>query len=397
MTAHLIPEDMNDPLSQHPAGASLKAAGTALTSEECLSPGKQLAGKVCVITGAGSGFGRQYALRAAALGAKIVASDLMKESVDSVVQEIVSAGGVATGILCDVTEWDSQVRMFHAVDTYGVIDIVIANAGVAEMPAWLAGATGPDGEPKRPNFKTYDVNVFGAATTVNLAFYHLNKNPSDGHKAIVIIGSMASFLPIPAAPAYTLSKHAMLGLARSTYYNGVADGINVNIVCPWFVHTPILDTPARLLIAGLPLATVPDVVDAMLYGSSVSDSGLSICVDPTGVLSISQKAFEFGTDGFYLVFANRAKGAIAFVLSYSISSVVRPDQVSMSPYPSLSTTPNLPAPATDFHRKSLERTIKDVIKAIDRSPIGGPLWIVGALAAGVMAYAATRGFIGWIR
>lgn len=48
-----------------------------------------------------------------------------------------------------------------------------------------------------------------------------------------------------------------------------------------FVHTPILGTGARVLIAGLPLATVPDVVDAMVYASSVNESGLSLCIDPS--------------------------------------------------------------------------------------------------------------------
>ncbi|KAL8290454.1 hypothetical protein RQP46_002712 [Phenoliferia psychrophenolica] len=352
---------MESPLTSHPGAATLKAAGTSLSHDECLaSADSVLAGRVVVITGESSLL--PTFLRTSAdsyYSAKVAASDLAQASVDAVVDEIKKVGGTATGVVCDVTDWDQQVKMFrHAINVYGAVDVAVVNAGLPEIPGWLSDKVGPDGEPKKPSFATLDVNVVGAAYTANLAFYHLNQNPSKDHKAIVVLGSMSSFLPIPGAPLYTLSKHAMLGFARSLHYNGLTDGINVNIVCPWFVHTPILGTSARLAIAGLPLATVPDVVDAMVYASTVKNSGLSLCVDPSGVLSVPHEAFDLGSEGFYHVFEMRAKGAI-----------------------------------------STARFVKDAIAAFKHSAVGGnAVFALEAIAACGVAFLATKGVMsamGW--
>lgn len=288
---------------------------SALSSAQCFEgAGERVKGKVVVVTGAASGFGKAYALKMSEFGAKLALGDLNLESLELVVKEITDAGGVATAVRCNVTSWDDQVALFqHAVNTYGVVDIVVPNAGVPETGGWLFPTKDSTGKLKKPNLTTIDVNIIGVLYTVKLGLYYLQDNPSKGLKSLVLLGSMSSFFGIPAAALYSASKHAMLGLFRTIYHDGVIDGVNVNIVCPWFVHTPILETPARLLIAGLPLATVPKVVEAIVYASASGTTGNALCVDAKGVIKIPYQSVGGGPGGYYQVFSDRAVGAISLI------------------------------------------------------------------------------------
>ncbi|GAA5892597.1 hypothetical protein JCM5296_006171 [Sporobolomyces johnsonii] len=299
---------------QHSAGLRSDSALTPLEADEALGAGPALKGKVVVVTGAASGFGKAYAKQAAAFGAKLVLSDLTLEAVQAVVDEICAEGGEATGIACDVTDWDAQVRFFrHAIDTYGVVDVVAANAGVAtdEKHPLLSDKTDSNGEPAKPRLLTADVNITGALYTVKLAFWHMNRNPAKEGKAVVILGSMASFFGIPGAPLYTMSKHAMLGLMRALYHNALAKGINLTIVNPFFVQTGIFGVGPLIALAGIPLATVDDVVAAMIYATSARDvCGDAFVVDWRGILKVPYDACAGGSEGYYKAFEARAANAI---------------------------------------------------------------------------------------
>lgn len=129
---------------------------------------------------------------------------------------------------------------------------------------------------------TLEVNAIGVSYTLKLAFYHLRQNPTKFKKSIVFIGSMASHLGLPGGPVYSMAKHALLGLFRSTYCNATVDGINTSIVCPWFSATAILPVLNRLALTGLPLTSVEDVVLAMLQASGNQDfTGYTLAVDAT--------------------------------------------------------------------------------------------------------------------
>lgn len=183
------------------------------------------------------------------------------------------------------------------VKTYGQIDVVVPNAGVTEAPGWFEDKE-QGGEPSKPNMGTFNVNLLGAMYTVKLGFHHLRRSTSK-HRSIVLLGSMSSFSGIPLAPMYTLSKHAMLGLMRSVYHSAKVEGININIIAPWFVETGILTVTTRLAIAGLPLGTVSDVTLAMLKAASDPDlNGHILSVDPDGVLSIGPDCMGAGENGY---------------------------------------------------------------------------------------------------
>lgn len=146
----------------------------------------------------------------------------------------------------------------------------------------LEDALDADGELKKPNMTTLEVNITGVSYTLKLAFYHLRQNPTKLKKSIVFIGSMASHLGLPGGPVYSMAKHAILGLFRSTYYNATVDGINSCIICPWFSATAILPAGTRLALTGLPLTSVEDVVLAMLKASGDQEfTGYTLAVDAT--------------------------------------------------------------------------------------------------------------------
>ncbi|GAA5829073.1 hypothetical protein JCM3766R1_003923 [Sporobolomyces carnicolor] len=303
-----------------------------ISIDQALANLDQLEGKVVVITGAaGVGFGAHYSKKAAQHGAKVVLSDLKLEAVQEVVDEIKAAGGEATGIACNVLDWDAQVRMFrHAIDTYGKVDIVFANAGTSsetDQPL-LGEAMDASGEPKKPAMTTLDVNTTGVIYTVKLGFYHLARNPAKTGKSIVILGSMASFFGIPGAPLYTASKHAVLGFMRSLYHNAKSENIAISTINPFFCHTGIFGFLPLVALSGIPLATLDDVIGAMIYASTVKASsasaevnGSSFLVDWKGILQIpynstagsSHDALEVGSKqpkGYYKVFEERASAAI---------------------------------------------------------------------------------------
>ncbi|GAA6045926.1 hypothetical protein NBRC10513_005327 [Rhodotorula toruloides] len=291
-------------------------ASIPLNIDEAWACGEaDLKGNVVVVTGAGSGFGRGFSLKAGQFGAKVVLSDLRKESVQKVADEIVSKGGCASHYHClqrDKVGGPGQDR--HARDTYGHVDIVVANAGIAEPPtARFLDFRTENGEPTKPALPTIDVNLIGLMYTVKLAFFHLRENPARDGKSIVLLGSMASFLGIPGAPAYGATKHAVLGLMRSLYFDARVYGIRINTVHPFFVKTNIFGLIPTLLLTGIPLPTVDDVVAAMTAAAcKTSSNGSAFVVDFKGILEIPYSASASEENGgYYAIFAQRAQGALS--------------------------------------------------------------------------------------
>ncbi|CZT04862.1 related to short-chain alcohol dehydrogenase [Rhynchosporium agropyri] len=233
-------------------------------------------GKTIIITGGASGFGEGFSRHWAAHGANIVIADISNGN--PLVDEIRKAGGNALYVRCDVTNWQQQVDMFRAAVKFsprGTIDAVVCNAGITDTGNQFFEPKGMNmEEPPKPNFKALDVNLTGVMYTTHLAMHWLplNEKPkqSSGEKAgrytpdrhILLIGSMASLLPIPGLVQYAASKHAVLGLFRSLRSTSFVQGIRVNLLCPYFIDTPLIPPIARALLAGGAMGKPDDVVDA---------------------------------------------------------------------------------------------------------------------------------------
>ncbi|GAA5947142.1 hypothetical protein JCM3775_001875 [Rhodotorula graminis] len=196
----------------------------------------------------------------------------------------------ATGLATDVTSWESQVALFdHAIKTFGQIDVVVANAGVFETGSFLDDEVDADGKLTKPDLGTIDVDVVGTLYTSRLAFHYLRKNASTGPKALVILGSLTSFVATPGCPLYAPSKHALLGLQRALHTESEAAGISVVLVASGPVPTDIFG-PLRPMIEQLPHIKLSDTVDAMLFAASSPNEeklgGCTLATDTAGIFRI---------------------------------------------------------------------------------------------------------------
>lgn len=178
-----------------------------------------------------------------------------------------------------MTDWQSQVDYFHQaieLSTTGGIDAVVANAGTTDINSTFERPDGLDADvPCKPNLLAFDVNLLGVLYTTHLAIFYLPRNACrdtvsssldpeaqrrDRH--LLLIGSMASFTPIPGGALYTVTKHGVLGLFRSLRSTAFFNGIRVNMLCPYFMDTPLIPAKVRLALAGSAMGNPEDVVEA---------------------------------------------------------------------------------------------------------------------------------------
>lgn len=191
--------------------------------------GLRLDGRVVLITGAGRGLGRAYALCLAALGAKIVVNDLgvaMDSSTDdadiaqSVVDEILAAGGeaVANG---DNVLTAAPAIVQRAIDAFGRLDVVINNAG--PLTGTLFSETAPEVWQRQ-----FDVHMKGTVGICRAAWPHL---VASGSGRIINTGSSALF-GNSWMTSYGGAKGGIVGFTQSLAIEGEPHGINVNCIFP---------------------------------------------------------------------------------------------------------------------------------------------------------------------
>jgi NAD(P)-dependent dehydrogenase (short-subunit alcohol dehydrogenase family) len=194
----------------------------------------RLEGKVALITGAGSGMGRQMALLFAKEGAKVVAGEWKADTLKETCDMVRAAGGTILGVGGDVSKVDDCAKMVAAaVDTYGKIDILCNNAGIMDLFSGVAEMDDATMD------RVFSVNVRGP---VNLSRLVIPIMIKAGGGSIVNTASAAGTGGAAAGAAYTMSKHALVGLTKNTAYRYALDGVRCNAMACGGVETNIMDS-----------------------------------------------------------------------------------------------------------------------------------------------------------
>lgn len=191
-----------------------------------------LENKAAIITGGGSGMGREIALRFAQEGARIMVFDCAEKDADKTVSMIEENGGSAGYVPLDISDSPGvHAAVRKTYEMFSRIDILVNCAGIFR--------TGTAGDISEAIWhKVMDVNLNG---TFLCTKYVLPYMLEGGGGSIINISSEAGLVGIENQVAYNTSKGAVIALTRSTALDYAAKGIRVNCVCPGRVRTPLVD------------------------------------------------------------------------------------------------------------------------------------------------------------
>jgi NAD(P)-dependent dehydrogenase (short-subunit alcohol dehydrogenase family) len=190
-------------------------------------------GRVALITGAGKGLGRAYALDLARRGMKIVVNNRRRDgqpsTADAVVEEIRGACGEAIANYDSVeTEAGAAAMVAQAYDTYGQLDALICNAGISQGATLMK-------TPLDEFRQIMDVNFYGTLYPVYAAWPRMREA---GFGRIVLTTSGAGFFGVHGLTAYSASKGAVIAFGRALALEGESRNVRTNIVGP-YAHTPM--------------------------------------------------------------------------------------------------------------------------------------------------------------
>lgn len=187
--------------------------------------------KVVFLTGASSGIGNEMALQLANRGAILGLLARRQNELEKLHRQIHEEGGVSRFFAVDVTDKDGVQKAAESLrEEFGKIDFLIANAGIG-------GGTVNAKNLKIEDFtKVINVNLLGAVNSISAVLPQMVERKS-GH--LVAISSLAGFRGLPKSAAYCSSKSAMTTLFESVRLDVLSAGIDVSIIQPGFIKTPL--------------------------------------------------------------------------------------------------------------------------------------------------------------
>lgn len=188
-----------------------------------------LANKSALITGAGSGIGAATAELFARAGARVFVTDRDEAAGRGTVERIAAAGGRAEFFALDIADTAQCEKVAEAVlAAAGQLHVLVNNAGIGHVGT-MANTTADDLD------RLHAVNTRGTFNVIKAFFPSMI-----AHKgaAIVNIASIAGLLGVRDRLAYTITKHAIVGLTRAMALDHAREGIRINAICPGRVETP---------------------------------------------------------------------------------------------------------------------------------------------------------------
>lgn len=255
-----------------------------------------LEGKVAVITGAASGFGRELARLAARQRMRLALADVQRDALDVVVNELKRAGVVVISDVVDVAQ-SAQVQRFaeHAFSAFGSVHLLMNNAGVGGG-GYLWENTARDWQ------WVMGVNLMGVVHGVQHFVPRMlesNQRGEPGH--VVNTASIAGWLAAPLMGVYNVSKHAVVALSETLHHDLklAQSTIGVSVLCPAFVPTGIAQShrsrPVELLNA-----------DALTASQRIAQSASERAVASGKVTAeeIAQMTFDAVRENRFYVFTH---------------------------------------------------------------------------------------------
>jgi NAD(P)-dependent dehydrogenase (short-subunit alcohol dehydrogenase family) len=198
------------------------------------------AGKVAIVTGAGSGIGEACATLLARRGAKVLVADVRAAPAEAVAAAI---GDAARPHVVDVTDPAAcEAMVAAAVETFGRLDVAVNNAGIG-------GPQAPTGE--------YPLDGWAAVIAVNLSgvFYCMRAEIAAmlaaGGGSIVNMASILGSVGFAQSVAYVSAKHGVVGMTKTAAVEYARQGLRVNAVGPGFIETPLLAAASPEIVAGV--------------------------------------------------------------------------------------------------------------------------------------------------
>jgi 3-oxoacyl-[acyl-carrier protein] reductase len=196
----------------------------------------RLKDKVVMITGGGSGLGREMGLTFAREGAKIAVNDIRPESAQNVATEIERAGGKARPLVADVSSSAAVKKMFaEFVAAFGTIDILINNAGIGRTreTSEISGLQDLADEDWHKMLATHlDSTFYCTREALKLMI------PRKSGR-VINLGSIAGTTGLGGAVAYSAAKGGIISFTKALAKEVVGYGILVNCIAPGFIETPM--------------------------------------------------------------------------------------------------------------------------------------------------------------
>ncbi len=188
--------------------------------------------RIAAVTGAGRGIGRAIALRLARDGFDVVINDLDIENARKVADEIKVLGKRSFPIQADVSKRDEVFAMVNeVVEQFGQLDVMVANAGIAQVKPLLEVA-------EQDLERIFRINVFGVLYCLQAAAEQMKKQKRG---KIINAASIAAHKGFSLLGAYSATKFAVVGLTQSAAQELAQFGITVNSYCPGIVGTEMWD------------------------------------------------------------------------------------------------------------------------------------------------------------
>ena len=247
----------------------------------------QYAGKVAFITGGGSGIGRAAALAFAREGASVSVADISEKNVEESARMVDEHGGRAFAVRCDVTQVeDIRAALDKTVQTFGRLDFAFNNAGI---------------EPRKPVATAdYDLEEWNRIIDIDLRGvflcmkYEIPLMLKNGGGAIVNTSSGAGIIGIKGSPAYTAAKHGVIGLTRATALDYAAQNIRVNVVCPGYIDTPMMERFTGDTAEGRAKVISEEPIGRMGRPEEIANAVVWLCSDAAGFVVGSAMVIDGG-------------------------------------------------------------------------------------------------------